>query len=136
MEVLDFILGLLKGLLIFGIILLIFWIVIAIVLYILTSYVMEKHSKIKYGKGSVLVWIPIARLYYLGKALGGEYLGIGLILLRVLFMVDGIGGTKILFFTAGTVYKLVLYGMFIYLYTKCKELEKTEIKEAKIKKEK
>ena len=136
MGIWDFLLGLVKGLFIFAVIILIIWIVIAIFLYIITSALMEKHSKLKYGKSSLLVWIPIARLYYLGKEIHSELLGYGLVIFDILFKIDGFAGTKILFFSGGTVFKLVVYAMFIHLYTKYKELKLSTIKEAKIKKEK
>ncbi len=136
MELWNFFVGLLKSLLILGIVILVLWILLAIVLYIITSYLMDKHSRIKYGKSTILVWIPIVRLYYLGKEVYNDYLGYGLIILRILFLLDGIGGLKILFLSVGTLFKLVVYGMFIYLYSKMKELEKNNIKVLKTKKEK
>lgn len=126
MELLNFILGILKSMLIIGIILFVLWIIFAFILYIITSYIMEKHSRLKYGKSSILLWIPIARLYYLGKEIHSDYLGYGLIILRILFILDGIGGMKVLFLSAGTIFKLIIYGMFIYLYSKIKEIDKSK----------
>ena len=136
MEMWDFILGIVKGVLIFAIIVAVIWIVIKITLYIITSIILAKHSKQKYGKSSILVWIPIVRLYYLGKEIHSDYLGFGLVALRILLMTDALVGTKILFFSAGTVFSLIVYGMFIYLYIKYDELKKEAVKEAKIVKEK
>lgn len=137
MEILEFLLTFLKGLLIIAILLAVLSIAVIITLYILTSLVMSKHCKEKYGKSRVLVWIPIARLYYLGKEIYNVYLGVGLVVLRILFIFGDIGNAKILFLSASFVFKLVIYGMFIYLYSKYKDMKKLNtIKEAKIKKEK
>ena len=61
-----------------------YYIVIPIFIHIITSMFIYMYSKHKTGKSSVLAWIPILKLYLLGKLLFNKYIGILLLCLSII----------------------------------------------------
>ena len=61
---------------------------IYITYYILTAIMLNKYSKMAYGKGSVLAWVPILRLYLYGKYAFNEVIGVLLFFAFILFDVS------------------------------------------------
>ena len=118
-----------------GLILLLLGSLIAI--YIVCSKFLSNFNKLKYGKGTILAWLPFTSIYLMGKLAFNELAGWGLLVICILsasytITVNGVETVQTIAPAAiqgplSKIYPLLNLGVFVYCIFKYNKLKKSGV---------
>ena len=118
-----------------GLILLLLGSLIAI--YIVCSKFLSNFNKLKYGKGTILAWLPFTSIYLMGKLAFNELAGWGLLVICILsssytVTVNGVETVQTIAPASiqgplSKIYPLLNFGVFVYCIIKYNKLKKSGV---------
>ena len=118
-----------------GLILLLLGSLIAI--YIVCSKFLSNFNKLKYGKGTILAWLPFTSIYLMGKLAFNNLVGWGLLVICILsssytVTVNGVETVQTIAPASiqgplSKIYPLLNFGVFVYCIIKYNKLKKSGV---------
>ena len=110
---------------------------ILITIYIVCSKFLSNFNKLKYGKGTILAWLPFTSIYLMGKLAFNELAGWGLLVICILsasytITVNGVETVQTIAPAAiqgplSKIYPLLNLGVFVYCIFKYNKLKKSGV---------
>lgn len=108
-----------------------------ITIYIVCSKFLSNFNKLKYGKGTILAWLPFTSIYLMGKLAFNELAGWGLLVICILsasytITVNGVETVQTIAPAAiqgplSKIYPLLNLGVFVYCIIKYNKLKKSGV---------
>ncbi|MCI5521509.1 MAG: hypothetical protein MR411_02710 [Tenericutes bacterium] len=105
-----------------------------ITIYIVCSKFLSNFNKLKYGKGTILAWLPFTSIYLMGKLAFNELVGWGLLVICILsssytVTVNGVETVQTIAPVSiqgplSKIYPLLNLGVFVYCIIKYNKLKK------------
>ena len=105
-----------------------------ITIYIVCSKFLSNFNKLKYGKGTILAWLPFTSIYLMGKLAFNELAGWGLLVICILsssytVTVNGVETVQTIAPASiqgplSKIYPLLNFGVFVYCIFKYNKLKK------------
>ena len=105
-----------------------------ITIYIVCSKFLSNFNKLKYGKGTILAWLPFTSIYLMGKLAFNELAGWGLLVICILsssytVTVNGVETVQTIAPASiqgplSKIYPLLNFGVFVYCIVKYNKLKK------------
>ena len=99
-----------------------------ITIYIVCSKFLSNFNKLKYGKGTILAWLPFTSIYLMGKLAFNELAGWGLLVICILsssytVTVNGVETVQTIAPASiqgplSNIYPLLNFGVFVYCIIK------------------
>ena len=108
-----------------------------ITIYIVCSKFLSNFNKLKYGKGTILAWLPFTSIYLMGKLAFNELVGWGLLVICILsssytVTVNGVETVQTIAPASiqgplSKIYPLLNFGVFVYCIVKYNKLKKSGV---------
>ena len=108
-----------------------------ITIYIVCSKFLSNFNKLKYGKGTILAWLPFTSIYLMGKLAFNELAGWGLLVICILsssytVTVNGVETVQTIAPASiqgplSKIYPLLNFGVFVYCIIKYNKLKKSGV---------
>lgn len=108
-----------------------------ITIYIVCSKFLSNFNKLKYGKGTILAWLPFTSIYLMGKLAFNELAGWGLLVICILsasytITVNGVETVQTIAPASiqgplSKIYPLLNLGVFVYCIFKYNKLKKSGV---------
>ena len=108
-----------------------------ITIYIVCSKFLSNFNKLKYGKGTILAWLPFTSIYLMGKLAFNELAGWGLLVICILsssytVTVNGVETVQTIAPASiqgplSKIYPLLNFGVFVYCIVKYNKLKKSGV---------
>ena len=108
-----------------------------ITIYIVCSKFLSNFNKLKYGKGTILAWLPFTSIYLMGKLAFNELAGWGLLVICILsasytITVNGVETVQTIAPASiqgplSKIYPLLNFGVFVYCIIKYNKLKKSGV---------
>ena len=105
-----------------------------ITIYIVCSKFLSNFNKLKYGKGTILAWLPFTSIYLMGKLAFNELVGWGLLVICILsssytVTVNGVETVQTIAPVSiqgplSKIFPLLNFGVFVYCIIKYNKLKK------------
>lgn len=108
-----------------------------ITIYIVCSKFLSNFNKLKYGKGTILAWLPFTSIYLMGKLAFNELAGWGLLVICILsssytVTVNGVETVQTIAPASiqgplSKIFPLLNFGVFVYCIVKYNKLKKSGV---------